>query len=329
MSIPYLEAKGTNRQIGEAIGEHLRDDIEVALSRFEKHNKLTPKLKARRAKLSVAAKNFFPEYIEELRGMAEAAKQPFERLLSFSFEEELMYRESCSTLAVNTGRTILFGHNEDWDYSMPLYVLKAKPKNKPAFLSLGYTGQLPTTSVGMNDAGLVFSVNSIVTKVVDTGLPKLYCLRSMLSARTLDEAVERIAVAGRASGNASVVVHKKDLYILEWSPTHIGIETCEPWVAHANRYILPEMKEDHLPAVRGSTSVNRLQQMWNWLVETPVATVHDMKKLLSDHTHNPQSLCRHDKGDVTISSVVIDVAQRKMEVAYGNPCHTPYQRFWL
>lgn len=329
MSIPYIEVSGTNKQIGEAIGEHLRDDIEVALTRFEKHYKPTPKLKARRTKLLVTAKKYFPEYIDELQGIADGAEQKIDRLISFSFEEELAYFESCSTFAVTTGHTILFGHNEDWDHPMPLYVVKAKPKKGPAFLSLSYAAQLPGTSATINEAGLVYSSNSIATDLVEGGLPKIYCLRSMASASSLDALVNRIAQTDRCSGNNSVIIYKKGMFTLEWSPTKLAVETCESWIAHANKFILPEMKDACHPPGRGSTSVGRLQQMWNGLIGGSIVNAQGMKKLLASHEDKPLSLCRHAKDDHTIASIVIDTASRRMEVVYGNPCTAPFQSFWL
>ena len=327
--IPYIEVAGDAKKIGEAIGEHLRDDIVVALQRFEKRFKHTPRLWAWKKKLASIAKKFFPEYIKELQGIADGARQPFDRFLSFSFEEELAYHDSCSTLAINIGHTVLFGHNEDWDHPMPLYVSTAKPKKGPRFLSVSYAGQLPGMSATINDAGFVYSANSIATPFHNNGLPKIYCLRGLATARSLDQALNIISAHDRSSGNSSVIVFKKQLYILEWSPTKIALERCVPWVAHANRFILPEMKNEQSSASRGSTSDKRLAHMWDWFVCTPRVTAQEMKNVLSDHSDPKHSLCRHNKDDQTVASVVIDTEKKEMQVAYGQPCISPFQKFWL
>lgn len=326
--LPYLEVSGTHQKIGEAIGEHLRDDISIALKQFEKHVVSTPELVARQKKLLQSVRRYFPEYLEEIVGIAAGSGQPLQRIIQFNFEEEVAYFESCSTLAVRGRQGILFGHNEDWEHAMPMYVVKAKPKKGPTFLSLSYAGQLPGISVAMNSAGLVYSANSIATNINANGLPKAFCLRALASARSLNQIVNMLDQKDRTIGNSSVIVYKDVLYLLEWSPYAIGIEMCEPWIAHANRFVLRELQNEQLPAPRGSTSDARMKHIWQWLVDTPHVGVRGMKEILSSHGDD-SALCKHQKSNLTVASVVMDIHKQEMQVAYGNPCEKPYQRFWL
>jgi isopenicillin-N N-acyltransferase-like protein len=49
-----------------------------------------------------------------------------------------------------------------------------------------------------------------------------------------------------------------------------------------------------------------------------------LKNILSDHQNRPLSICRHENEqpdhNATIFSVIIDLNQRKLGVAVGNPC---------
>lgn len=328
--LPYIEVKGTAQAMGLAIGEHLREDIEVALTRFEKHLISTPaSTKTRVAQLWKVAKKFFPEHVAELEGIANGSKQPLQRLIQFSFEEELAYTDHCSTLAIHTGRTIFLGHNEDWEHAMPLYVVKAKPKKGPEFLSLSYTGQLPGTSVGINEAGIAFGNNSIATKIHFSGLPKIYCLRGFLSACSIDGIADNLSRHHRASGNSSTIVSGGQLFILEWSPNKMSVETCRPWLAHANRYVTHNVQSEQLAAHRASTSKQRQERMWQMLLEKEVRSADDVKKILSDHSNRPKCLCCHGTKDRTIASAVVDVGRGELQVAYGQPCETPFRKYTL
>jgi isopenicillin-N N-acyltransferase-like protein len=64
---------------------------------------------------------------------------------------------------------------------------------------------------------------------------------------------------------------------------------------------------------------------------TGSATLDDFRALLADHADYPHSICSHaDPGDhpleqgATIASVLMDLSARRLWLAAGQPCRTPY-----
>ena len=69
------------------------------------------------------------------------------------------------------------------------------------------------------------------------------------------------------------------------------------------------------------------------------ATLDDFRALLADHADHPHGICSHpDPGEhpleqgATIASVLMDLNARRLWLAAGNPCQTPYTELdlsWL
>lgn len=327
---PYLEVAGTHRQIGEAIGETLRKQIKKGVGLY------LCRLRARKTKfkpeqfasLVKTTKKYFPDFVDELEGMAAGSGQPTDQLLQYSFEEELLPSERCTTLAVKSKNTIYFAHNEDWDVRLPLYVIKAKPKNKPTFLALAQAGQFPGM-VGYNDQGLVFSNNSLDTQVNYRGLPKLYCLRKFLECSSVDEAISSIARHDRAIGNNSVFVSSRESRIvsLEWTPFDYQVEEAGSGLGHTNHFVSPKLKSQQ----KFTTTYNsrhRLLHLEGHLLTMKNPSLNDVKKVMRTHLNSKVSVCRHS-GSRTLASVIVDTKAQKMLVAAGTPCNHSYKPFSL
>jgi isopenicillin-N N-acyltransferase-like protein len=69
------------------------------------------------------------------------------------------------------------------------------------------------------------------------------------------------------------------------------------------------------------------------------ATLEDFRALLADHADYPHGICCHPDPDehpleqgATIASVLMDLTARRLWLAAGNPCQTPYAELdlrWL
>lgn len=327
---PFIETSGTHRQIGEAIGESLRKQIAKALKMHfgrlhAREKKAHPK---HVATLTKTAKKYFPDFVQEIEGIAKGANQPIEQLFMFSFEEELSPGEHCTSLAVKSKNGILFAHNEDWDLGLPFYIIKAKPKKKPKFLALAQAGQFPGM-VGYNDAGLVFSNNSLDTKFYLNGLPKLYCLRKFLECKTIAEAVKVISKKERAIGNNSLIgSHNENRIVaLEWSPRDFMLEAADRGLGHTNHFISSKLKK-HQADKTSHSSRHRLLHIEDRLLTLINPEVKNIQKLMQTHINSKVSICRHS-GWKTLASVIVDTASRKFYVASGNPCENIFKTYLL
>ncbi|MRR32516.1 hypothetical protein EG834_19815, partial [bacterium] len=108
------------------------------------------------------AQERYPQYVEELVGMAKGANVNYSELTVVNALEgvtsDSLHLTKCTSLAVNQQFTadghVLLAHNEDWlpDDEPDIYVVHAKPDDEPEFIAMTYGGLLP--NVGFNANGI-------------------------------------------------------------------------------------------------------------------------------------------------------------------------------
>ena len=178
--VTFIEAGGSNYEIGYRTGECLKEKLishnnarQAFFRKFSKtHNSSLNKIVQSTEKL---ISGHFPQYIEELKGLANGASIPLRDVLLLCSEETILNGATnrCTTFAYQGAQSVILGHNEDWEagYEDKLYVVKATPSEGSAFISLAYIGCLGGSSVALNEHGVAFSGNSILAGA-QRGVPK-------------------------------------------------------------------------------------------------------------------------------------------------------------
>lgn len=219
-AITVIEAGGDARSRGTAIGKAVAASIHDAVlsqAEFTKTMDMflgTPYLTA----LSDAAQRAFPEYMQELTAIADAAEVDPEKLFVWNCRGDLRFppdtaearikalTEGCTTILAPaddaTSMPAIIAHNEDGDgaFMTHRYWVKASPDNAPAFESFLYPGMLPGHSFGVNAAGLVQTINNIRPDDLKPGIPRHFICRAILASENLQEAVSHLQRTDRASG---------------------------------------------------------------------------------------------------------------------------------
>src|SRR5258706_13090979 len=142
---PLIEVSGTNREMGQQIGEaarkqvqHSVDNAHVLIDQSYNTLELTwagANIQAR--KYLPFAEERYPKYVDEMRGMPEGAGVSFDDLMVVNAMEAVtmdgINLKRCISFAVNEQRTadghVLLAHNEDWipEDENDVYVISAKP----------------------------------------------------------------------------------------------------------------------------------------------------------------------------------------------------------
>jgi isopenicillin-N N-acyltransferase-like protein len=297
------------------------------------------------------SEEFFPQYVEELHGIAEGAGVDFDDVSTLNCLEAItsdVLHLRCTSLAAGpevteSGSGVFVAHNEDW---MPLdrpflYVIHAEANDEPAFLGLAYGALLP--NLGFNAAGLAHLADSVYPKDVRLGIPRIIVTRAILGARSLGQAIEAALHKRRAAGyNHLIADQAGEIYNVEVSATAFDpLYAHEHWAVHTNHYTSPIMRafeEEPDQLIHSRVRLNRARHLMSERLGQ--LTMPDFLTILSDHVNHPRSICAHnDKCEspfgcsVTIASLVIDMAARTMWVCGGNPCqsdlHGGWQRFQL
>lgn len=131
---------------------------------------------------------FIPEdYRQEMRGIAEGANIPYERILVINtFADATLGKtpRACSALAVSTNQGLLVGRNLDWINHKVAHksgiVFLLEPKDGHRILSVSWPGLVGVVT-GMNDQQLTLSLNlAFATDLDSESTPCLFRLRSIL-----------------------------------------------------------------------------------------------------------------------------------------------------
>ncbi len=337
--IAVVEASGTHRQVGQQIGEKCKPAVQRQMSEMRQGLPagVTWEQLMRKAQVFLAhSRAAYPQYVEELAGIAEAAEVPFDELF-LSMCEELWEKEmwrgarGCTDMAARgrataTGATLLAHTNDAAPAAeRDLVILRVQAGDEPEFLgvSIGGVGY----SAGFNAAGISMTGNEVTSNDVRPGVPRLLMVRAVLAARRLGEAMEACLLPQRASNYNNIIADAYgEVYSMEGSATD-----CEPIyidgdiLAHANHYASAPMRRFEADRNDIGGSVLRHHRATRLLHENYGRLSPELfQKLLADHANYPASICKHGGESVTAFSIIIDLNELRAWIGRGRPCQTEY-----
>jgi isopenicillin-N N-acyltransferase-like protein len=351
---PLIRVSGTHREIGRQIGaacaEQIRHSIQNAHVIMEQaYNSLEltwegAQIQAR--KYVPFAQERYPQYVDEMIGIAEGAEVTFEDVAVVNAMEavtmDALHLTKCTSMAVNEERTsdehVLVAHNEDWlpDDEGDVFVVHATPNDEPPFLAMTYGALL--ANIGFNAAGIAQCCDSVYPTDSRIGIPRVIVSRAVLGARTLADAVRLVLVPQRAAGYNHLLVHESgELYSVEVSARRFGIlYGDEGYLVHTNHYLDPGMQAiENEPDELISTRLRYFRAM-RLLKRTPLHSVKTLQAIQRDHLNFPNSICNHCTEDTipldrekTINALIIDLTAGAMHIAWGNPCEAQYHTYYL
>jgi isopenicillin-N N-acyltransferase-like protein len=360
----YIQARGSYRELGRAVGEGARDAVHASVDFFRDHFSAMTQgrlsfAQAERLALAYAeeARRWTPLHLEELEGVAEGAGLPLAQLLVPNCGEEFTANEAgeggqpalapggprsgdhCTAVAVAAGGRHVIGHNMDW------YVVDA-PNNVMFDLTvpdgtriMGIAGAPYLLMLGMTSHGVGNVSNSVHSNDNRVGVPNAFVRRASLEGVSLEAARERALLAARARGTNHFFADTRGrLWDIETSATASAFvdHSSVGYMAHTNHYVAAEMAP--FEAVTYEESPTRLATAEAILAEgigrgdDPVELV---ARALRCHEPAPeQAICGHpDESEppaeqgMTVGSMICDLDERRIYVCAGPPCENPYQMY--
>jgi isopenicillin-N N-acyltransferase-like protein len=287
-----------------------------------------------------------PQYVEEMRGLAEGAGVAFDDILVLNTIESITADRlhlGCTSLAVSgeasADGSVLVAHNEDWfpEDVDDVFLVQAEPEGEPPFLAVSYGGLLP--NIGFNAAGIAQCCDTVYATDVRLGIPRTIVARHVLAATSIDEAARAALHPQRAAGyNHLLASADGDIVNLEASATrHQSLPAAGGLAAHTNHYLSPAMiavEKNPEARVHSRGRLNRARQRLGEMQGRIDA--RRLVEVLADHDDHPYSICSHVlhqpsplDNQVTIASLVMDLTQRTMLVGWGNPCQATFADFAL
>jgi isopenicillin-N N-acyltransferase-like protein len=330
MAIPFthIQAKGSYRELGRAVGEGAREQCLAAIAFYEEHFVAMAGIdfaEAERQALGYLpyAQKYLPQYVEELEGMAEGCGLPFVKLLVPNCAEEFtcptdadsgtsphggqagdscrpeapgpVAGHFCTGVAVMTADRHLVAHDMDW------YVVDADKNvlfdlttpDGTRIVTIAGVPYLPI--LGMNSHGLAYVGNSVYSNDNRMGVPNVFVRRWALEAPTIEEAAARACMPMRARGSNHTFGDRAGrIWDVETSAYGAALIEAEGHYAHTNHYAAPAMAI--YEGYHKEESRRRLQWAQDELAaglargDEPEGLV---ERVLRSHEYAPESICGH------------------------------------
>lgn len=351
---PLIEVSGTHLEMGRQIGEARREQVQHGIVNARKLIDLSydeleltwegAQIQSR--KYLPFAEERYPQYVEEMRGIAEGANVAFDDVATLNTMEavtmDALHLTRCTSFAVNEERTadghVLAAHNEDWlpEDEDDVYVISAQPKEEPPFLAMTYGGLLP--NVGFNAYGIAQLIDSVYPSDSRMGIPRLVVARAVLASRRISGAIGRMLISHRAAGYNHLLVHESgEMYSVEVSARRFDIlHGTDGYMVHTNHYLSQTMKEVENGPEELLSSRVRYFRSNRLLRQNSAHTIKSMQTIQKDHINLPNSICNHNIAGIdpldresTITALVIDLTAREMHICWGNPCQNAYHTYHL
>ncbi len=247
---------------------------------------------------------------EELHGIATGAGVSVKELLAVNARTELTSgRHECSVV----GQDNVLAQNWDWhpdlQESTLLWIVR---ENGGWFATLTEAGML--AKIGMNDAGLGVCLN-LLRCSEDGGLdgtPIHLLMRRTLACRSVPEAIELLTSARVSASSAVTVATPGERATVELSPGGANVLRGK---THTNHFLTPPpVGTDTIESESSRPRLDAIRSL-------------PMREALRSHP-----VCQHvDESEpwedrtATLASVIMDLANLKLQLAAGQPCTTPYE----
>ncbi len=351
---PLVEIYGTHREMGRQIGEARREQVRHSVENarlliaaaYDTLELTWEGAQIQSRKYLPFAEERYPQYVDELRGIAEGAGLTLDELVTLNAMEavagDALHLTRCTSFAVNETRTadghVLLSHNEDWvpEDEDDVYVISAKPAEEPPFLAVTYGGLLP--NVGFNAFGIAQLIDSVYPTDSRIGIPRLVAARAVLASKRLSGAIGRCLIPHRDSGYNHLLAHESgELYSIETSARQFEFHHgTDGYMVHTNHYLGTEMKrieKDPHELISSNVRYNRANRL---LRQNSTHTIKTLQAIQKDHVNLPNSICNHNIEGIdpldresTICAFIIDLTTREMRVTWGNPCQNMYHTYHL
>ncbi len=269
----------------------------------------------------------YPEILEEIQGIAEGQKYPFDKLFAFlsgmyCFE----FINKCTCFAFKNEDEILFGRNSDFVTSLEKSYMNVMYKLDRGNAFTGNTTAFVQMEDGVNEYGLAIGLTFIYPNDCKAGFNAGILLRYLLEkCKTTKEVIEVIKSVPIGSNHALTICDSSgNIAVIECSPKKVAIHEDDNFVASTNNFFLEEMQflknPSHIDDLKAS---ERYKNVISALSSNKYSL--DLAKEILSGKHG--FMCQFDRkqGVDTVWSVVYDLKNKKIFRTEGNPSRKKYK----
>lgn len=371
--MPVIELNGTPRERGRHYGETAKALIADIVEHWRAHlgtfgkNSLTAEPVSADQYLAAfyeqtdylsAIKQWAPDLLEEVKGIAEGSGQPLDTILGIQLGDEewtfgLRYgadqaAEKCTAFGVPDAENGISYAGQNMDIGSWVDGRQVLLRVMPAVTSAGvptpealvFTLAGNTGVNGLNAKGVGITCNTLNQLSYATdGLPVGFIVRTVLQKHSIDEAEDFLRSIKHASGQNYILSSKGDMRCFECCGTSVARYAPEEYngrVFHTNHPFVNRDEINLLPPEKmlSPNSVVRFETLCSRLGDSSkTLTFEAIKAALSSHDDpdNPISRNTNYTGSAlgfTAGSSIYELGDiPKLHLAAGPPCETEFLAF--
>lgn len=347
---PLFEVAGDPFEVGFQHGEQAASHIRGYLQYLSTSLKLgRDELRQRAMRFRELFQQMCPDLLVEVAGLAEGARLELADALVAQMRGELAQVSdgACTTFAIDPvgagDGTTLIGQTSDNPPELESfgYILKIRPRQKPALLMWTFGGMLGYH--GINEHGVCHFANALGGGPQWKFALSHYPLkRLILEQRSLGDVLELMRRFPVCS-NGNYMLADGAGAILDVELTSDGPLVIPPQnhsLVHSNHFLCSPHACESNWNFSPPDSFPRLERL-RVLIEAQYGAIRldDVKRFLSDHDGFPVSICRHshdgpeapmlNPAGKTVAALIAEPQLRRLHVAFGNPCSNPFMTYSL
>jgi len=335
MQLEHITVDGDPYALGVALGKQGGAAFRDVVRNLDRFEALQPwRDSDRLAAIEAASRKAFPDLMREMEGIAAGAGAEFQDVLLWNCRgdlpnsAEIMGEQGCTDVMIPAddagGLPAVIGHNEDDSPSFDghCFIATVRPSDgRTGFTSFCVPGLLPGHTFGVNEAGLVQTINNIRPRDHQVGIGRHVVTRAVLGCRSLTDAAAILERRDRAAGfHHNLGQCAGPFWAVEAPASGCEIIPVETSRAHANHLVFDGFKDADQ---RIADSSRDRQKRAEWLLADGGAG-RDPLAVLGDSEGDGLPICRKTRGGAdggyTLATAVFEIAADTVSWRiYGDP----------
>lgn len=316
----HVTLRGSYYEMGKKYGLSLRE-----------HDFGLPRISEKRLRLGLRSeslvKEFFPEILDEIQGVADSGELEYDKLAAFVLTVGSGGGSLCSVFAVANIEKVFFGRNYDWYYSDKDDNENYFTMPEKGYQSIGNTDIFVGREDGINEKGLAVAMSGIPAFATE-GINFPTVVRCILDkCATVQEAVELLTeIPHMCTMSYTLADPTGDMAVVEVSPEKTVVRKPtkqEPFVISTNHFV--DVKMHDIKIYEPPDSRKRYDTINGMLKDNASALNEEL--MISILRNHGGLVCSHHKSIRlgTLWSVVAELKQLRILRAEAQPCETEYQ----
>ncbi len=244
---------------------------------------------------------YYPEILEEIRGLADGQKGRYENFYTFLLSMYCFeFNNHCTCFAFKDKDNLIFSRNSDFLVALEKLYMNCLYKLNGVYGFNGNTTAFIEMEDGINEHGLAVGLTFIYPKITRAGFNSGMLVRYLLEkCKTVDEVIENLNMLPIASQQTLTVM--------------------DSFVVAANSFVSQKMIEYNNHDIDDWRSSERYFVAYNALRENKNHFSFELARDILSGKHGFMCQYERNKGADTVWSVIYDIKNRKIFRVEGNP----------